>query len=433
MDARIVPVSTCSGSIQVPGDKSISHRSLLLSSMADGISRIYGALREGDCANTIHCLRQLGVIIRCEDDDTILVHGKGRHGFCEPDQVLYAGNSGTTMRLLMGLLAGQPFSAILDGDTSLRRRPMGRVTDPLKMMGAGLIGRHQEQFAPMAIRGGELQPLVEYALPVASAQVKSALLLAGCYTAGRHTIIEKYPTRDHTEIMMAAMGISLRREGKTIEMAGSRDLTAAIIHVPGDFSAAAFLIGAALIIPGSYLQIENVGLNPTRIGFLEAVKAMGGEIEISRIESWQGEQVGTISVFGSTLQGVKITAEQVPGMIDELPLLAVLGAYAAGETEISGAAELRLKESDRIRAISAELQKMGADIIEKDDGLRIRGGRKLRGSALDSHQDHRIAMALAIAGLRADSPSMINGAECMGISYPGFLQTLSLLTDTDFS
>ena len=428
MNVTIKPADCFSGTVQVPGDKSISHRAMLIASMAAGQSEIFGALTEGDCASTLCCLRELGVDIKTTEAGKISVIGKGRFGFHEPEKVLDVGNSGTTLRLLLGILAGQQFTTVLTGDSSLRQRPMGRVTIPLREMGALIVGRAAGEKAPLAIRGCGLKPLVQYPLAVASAQVKSALLLAGCYTDGKHSIIEKADTRDHTEIMLAGMGVTIQRRGYEIEMEGGQNLTPGTIRVPGDFSSAAFLIAVALLIPGSWLQIEKVGLNPTRVGFLDTAKEMGARITVSKEESWNGEKIGTITVESSLLQGTVIPAERIPLMIDELPILTVLAAYAQGETIIHGAEELRLKESDRIRAMATELSKMDADIWEKEDGLVIRGKRDLAGATLHSHHDHRIAMSLIVAALRARSPSVIEAVDCIRISYPEFLETVAVLT-----
>ena len=427
MNLTVKPAKQFSGSVVVPGDKSMTHRALLLSSMASGPSEIQGALMEGDCKSTVTCLQRLGIQITSPGQGCYQVEGKGLFGFREPAQVLYTGNSGTTMRLLLGVLAGQPFTTVINGDRSLRRRPMGRVTGPLQDMGADIIGRENNQKAPLAVRGRKLTALDHYRIPVPSAQVKSSLLLAGLYTDGVQSIIESIPTRDHTEIMLASCGVHLEKKAGVLSLPGGQEIRPRTWMIPGDFSSAAFLIGAALLFPGSQLKIKQVGLNPTRTGFLDILKAMGAAIEVTDQQVWNGETVGTVKVTGGPLHGVKVSGEIIPRMIDEIPILTVLAANAVGETEISGAGELRFKESDRITCMVRELTKMGADLEEKADGLLIRGGAPLSGGRLHSYGDHRIAMSLLVAALAAENESTIHNAECVSISYPDFVNTVSSL------
>ncbi len=427
MNRILIPLKRISGTIQVPGDKSISHRAFIISSLASGPSFIEGALTTGDCFSTIQCLGELGVEMDI-GENTVVVHGKGLHGYRCPDHPLDAGNSGTTLRLLAGVAAGQPFTTVMTGDDSLRRRPMNRIIRPLTMMGAAVFGEDNDTRAPLRIHGGVLNPLNSYAIPVASAQVKSALLLAGLFSQGTHSLIEPTPTRDHTEIMLSDRGVRLQREGTCISLEGGQEPVPGSQKVPGDFSSAAFLLSAALLAREGALRIEKVGLNPTRTGFLDVLREMGADMDVGDAENWNGEPVGSIHVTSSDLRGVEIHSAMIPRIIDELPLIAVLGMYAEGTTVVRGAEELRFKESDRIRAMAAELRKMGGDVQEMEDGFIVRGGPTIQGASLCSHNDHRVAMALSVAALSAKGTSILQDAECMEVSYPNFYDAVTSLS-----
>jgi 3-phosphoshikimate 1-carboxyvinyltransferase len=422
MDVTVAPVSRLSGRISVPGDKSISHRAAIIGAISSGITEITGFLRADDCLRTLACLRDLGV--RVEDDQgQLVIHGAAGR-LLEPARVLDAGNSGTTMRLLAGVLAAQPFTAELDGDESLRRRPMDRLADPLRRMGAH-VGAREGRYPPLRIMGAQLRGIT-YEVPVASAQVKSAVLLAGVSAAGETTVIEPVPTRDHTERMLAGFGVPVRRENTRITITpaiprGSR------VAIPGDISSAAFFLAAAAAIPGSELTVENVGVNPTRTGVLDAFRGMGAPaiVEAGRDQSW--EPVGNVSIRGRRPRAVAIDGALIPRLIDELPVLCILGAVAEGRTVIRDASELRVKESDRIGVLVTGLRALGVSVQERPDGMEIEGGR-LRGGTVDAAGDHRIAMAFAIAGLLAEEPVTVRGAESVAVSFPGFFETLEAVT-----
>jgi 3-phosphoshikimate 1-carboxyvinyltransferase len=403
----------------VPGDKSISHRALLLGALAEGTTTVHNFLRSADCLSTASCLKALGVGIEgLEGSGPVTVAGRGLQGLAEPEDVLDAGNSGTTARLLLGILAGQPFTALLTGDASLRRRPMARVTAPLARMGAQILGRRDGSLLPLAVRGGRLRG-GHFALPVASAQLKSALLLAGLNAEGETSITEPAPSRDHTERMLAAWGVPLRREGSSVILPAGPRLRAQTVSVPGDISAAAFFLVAAAILPGSQVTIKGVGVNSTRTGVLDVLARMGALVSLTNRHEESGEPLADITVAAAPLQGVEIAGPLIPRLIDEIPALAVAACYAQGETVIRDAAELRVKESDRLAALARELGALGADIRELPDGLIIRG-RPLHGGEVKSHGDHRLAMALAVAALAARGPVTIAGADCVSISFPTF-------------
>ncbi|MGB4505413.1 MAG: 3-phosphoshikimate 1-carboxyvinyltransferase [Syntrophaceticus sp.] len=418
MKLLISPGQGLSGRCSVPGDKSISHRAALIASIAEGETQVFNYSMGADCLHTLQCLERLGVVIE-KTDRCIRITGRGLDGLKEPRDILNTGNSGTTMRLLLGLLTGQDFFAVLTGDESLCQRPMGRVITPLAMMGAQIWGRSENRYAPLAIRGtSEVRP-IEYRLPVPSAQVKSALLLAGLKAPGTTTIIQPLPSRDHTERMLQVFGASLRMMGNVIHLEGNKRLKGQVVQVPGDISAAAFLIVAATLIKDSEILIQNVGINPTRTGILDVLEMMGAEIEIQNLRSWNNEPVADLLVRSAELRGTVIEGELLPRVLDEIPVLAVAAAAAQGETEINDAGELRVKETDRLRAITTELQKMKVEIKEKPEGLWIRGGQ-LQGARVSSWGDHRIAMALAIAGLAARGETLVDDAECLDISFPTF-------------
>ncbi|MFI5339407.1 MAG: 3-phosphoshikimate 1-carboxyvinyltransferase [Candidatus Methylomirabilales bacterium] len=412
------------GAIRVPGDKSISHRSLLLGALAEGSTEVRGFLRSEDCLATLAALRALGVEITESADGRIVIRGQGPEGLHEPEVVLDAGNSGTTLRLLAGLLAARPFFSILTGDSSLRCRPMRRVVDPLTAMGATLLGRAGGQYPPLAIQGRQLSGIA-WTSPVASAQVKSAILLAGIQATGETSVTEPVLSRDHTERMLAAFGVAVRRQGTTVSVTGPARLRATSVAVPGDLSSAAFFLAAAAADPGGEVRIRDMGVNPTRAGVLEVLKAMGATITQARARTEAGEPLADLSVHGARLRGTRIGAELIARLIDEIPALAVAGALAEGETVISGAAELRVKEVDRLSALAGELTKLGAQVVEERDGLRIAGGRRLRGAVVGSRGDHRMAMALAVAALFADGETRVQDVACVETSFPGFARLLA--------
>ncbi|MGM9571500.1 MAG: 3-phosphoshikimate 1-carboxyvinyltransferase [bacterium] len=425
MQIKIAPKNKLQGRVQVPGDKSISHRAIMFGALAKGRTVVRGFLRGEDCLSTVSCFRSLGIEIR-DDGELLEITGQGLHGLKEPECLLNTGNSGTTTRLLLGILAGQNFYSVLAGDQSLCSRPMGRVIKPLSAMGAKIYGRQNNTLAPLTVLPAELIPS-DYALPVASAQVKSALLLAGMYADGVSSVTEPYLSRDHSERMLRSFGAELETSGLKVQIKGHPKLTGQEITVPGDISSAAFFLVAGAAAEKAEIVLTNVGLNPTRTGIIDVLKAMGADIEILREETIAGEPTGDILVKNSSLHGVNIGGEMIPRLIDEIPILAVAAALADGETVISDAAELRVKETDRIAAVVAELRKMGADITEKPDGMIIRGGQPLHGAECATYHDHRMAMALAVAGLNADGETVINGAECAAVSFPEFFALLKEL------
>lgn len=410
-----------SGEITVPGDKSISHRAVLMGAIAEGITEVRGFLRGEDTLNTLKACRRMGVAVE-EAGDDLTIHGVGLQGLQEPQDVLDLGNSGTGMRLLAGLLAGQNFFSVMTGDSYLRQRPMARITRPLREMGARIMGRDDARLAPLAIQGGGLSPMV-YHSPVSSAQVKSAILLAGLCTEGTTTVIEPCPSRDHTERMFRQFGCPVAQEGTTVSIDGGRRLAGREIQVPGDFSSAAFFIVAALCVPGSEILVHNVGTNPTRTGLLTILKRMGADIRVSAKVNGD-EPLADIQIAASRLQGTEVSADEVPTTIDEFPILCVAAALAEGETRITGAAELRVKETDRIRAMTFNLTAVGAEVEELDDGLMIQGRETLKGGRCKSFGDHRIAMAMAVAGLCCSKGTTIEDTGCIGTSFPGFWETL---------
>ncbi|HEX3015072.1 MAG TPA: 3-phosphoshikimate 1-carboxyvinyltransferase [Desulfobacteria bacterium] len=424
MDITIKPIKRLEGNLKVPGDKSISHRAVMFSALAEGSSEIHGFLPGQDCLSTIACFRQLGIDIEQLGPTALRVHGKGLHGLREPETILDVGNSGTTMRLMLGILAGQPFSTVLTGDASIVKRPMARVTAPLRQMGANIIGRKEGNLAPLAIRGGELKP-INFVSPVASAQVKSAVLLAGMFAAGSTSVEEPFVSRDHTERMLQAFGARIERQGTKVTIQAEPRLTPLNINVPGDISSAAFLMVAASICQAGEVILSNVGLNPTRDGILEVLTAMGAKIKVENKREVSGELVGDLVVQAAKLTGISIGGSMIPRLIDEIPALAVAAAYAEGVTEIRDAAELKVKETNRITAISTELRKFGVDVEELPDGLRITGGKPLSGTVVESYNDHRIAMAMAVAALGAEGVSTITGGEIAEVSFPGFFEQLA--------
>ena len=420
---QIQPCGPLRGEITVPGDKSISHRAVMLGALANGTTHITGFLMGEDCLSTIECFRKMGVEIEITEDE-VTVEGVGLHGLCEPEETLYTGNSGTTTRLLCGILAGQPFTATLNGDASIQKRPMGRVIKPLREMGASIEGKN-DNYCPLTLYPSELHG-IECRLPVASAQLKSAILLAGLYAEGQTTVIEPAPSRDHTERMFRALGVEIETEGNTITLDPPEDLHAVDIAVPGDISSAAFFLVAGAIVPGSELTIRNVGVNPTRTGILDVLREMGADITESNFRD-DAEPVCDLTVRHSRLHGVEIGGSIIPRLIDELPVLAVAAAFAEGETVIRDAQELKVKESNRIAAMVTELTRAGVDVEETDDGMIIRGGKTPCGASFETYKDHRIAMSLAVLALAAQTSSRINDPEVVSISYPDFFDTLEAL------
>ena len=418
---KIQPARKLEGSVQMPGDKSISHRYAMLGAIAEGLTEIHFFASSADCQSTLDCLRKLGVKNE-RRENIVTIEGAGLSGLKPPDGILDAGNSGSTMRMLSGILAGQRFKSVIGGDASLSRRPMKRVIDPLTRMGAR-IQSAEGGLPPLEIEGGALKP-IRYELPVPSAQVKSAILLAGLYAGGETEVIEPVPTRDHTEIALEQMGADIGRHGRTIAVRGGAKLEGKKLYVPGDISSAAFFIVAGLLVPESNLVIRNVGLNPTRTAILDVLAQMGGRVKVINVEMLNGELLGDLHVEPGTLRGGEIAAEMVPGLIDELPVLSVFGTQTEQGLTYHGAAELRVKESDRIATVAANLRRMGAEVEEFPDGLRVAGRQKLRGAEINSQGDHRIAMAFAVAGLAAEGTTLIRDSGCVDISFPEFFQTL---------
>jgi 3-phosphoshikimate 1-carboxyvinyltransferase len=428
----IHPAGPLKGTISVPGDKSITHRAIMLSALANGETTITGYCRGEDCLNTARAFRAMGIQIE-ESVASLHVYGKGQWGLTEPEHPIDCGNSGTGIRLLTGLLAGQDFFTVLTGDDSIRRRPMGRVVKPIRTMGATISGRKGGELAPLAVTGSRLRGIT-YVSPVSSAQVKSALLFAALSAEGVTRITEPRQSRDHTERMLKFLGIPVRQEGTTVELEGRPSMgwsSKGALHIPGDLSSAAFFLVGASIIPGSDITITNVGINPTRVGVLDVLTEMGADIHIHNAREQAGEPVSDLRIRASRLHGIRIGRERIPQTIDEFPILCVAAAIADGETVISGAEELRVKESDRIATMATEMKKMGVSIEETLDGLIIHGsaGRTLRGASCTSYGDHRVAMSLAMAGLVADAPTNIANTECIETSFPGFdAKRLELLT-----
>jgi 3-phosphoshikimate 1-carboxyvinyltransferase len=427
----VTPARRLRGTLSPPGDKSISHRAAILNALAEGEALIENFQRGADCLATLRCLALLGVRWHWRGPDTLALQGVGLDGLREPPAPLDCRNSGTTMRLLAGVLAGQPFFSVLTGDASLRSRPMGRIAGPLQAMGAQVWGRQGGQLAPLAIRGHRPLKGMVHRLPVASAQVKSCLLLAGLYGDDETTVQEPGPSRDHTERMLEAMGVHLeQRDGHIRLSPPRRGLQPLSLRVPGDFSAAAFWIVAAACHPDAEVRLEGVGINSTRTGLLDVLREMGADIVLQEERTWGCEPVADIVVRSSRLRAVQVGGDVVPRLIDEVPLLALAGCFAEGETVIRDAAELRVKESDRLRATARELGRLGARIEELPDGLRVRGGIRLRGCRVRSYGDHRLAMTLAVAGLLAEGETVIGNPDAVSVSYPNFWRDLDRLASS---
>jgi 3-phosphoshikimate 1-carboxyvinyltransferase len=410
------------GELHVPGDKSISHRSIMFGSIACGITRVTGFLRGEDALATLHAFRSMGVEVE-DDGVSLTIHGKGLHGLTEPIDVIDCGNSGTSMRLLAGLLAGQNFFSVLSGDKYLRARPMKRVVSPLTQMGGRIHGRVGGEKAPLAIQGAKLQA-IEYRSPVSSAQVKSALMLAGLYADGETVITEPHLSRDHSERMLRYLGAAVETFPGGVRLSGGVELSGREINVPGDISSAAFFMVAGLIVPDSELLIRGVGVNPTRTGIIDILKEMGGDIELLNRREESGEPVADIRVRSSRLKGIEISGEVVPRAIDEFPVICVAASLAEGITEIRDASELRVKETDRIAAMATNLRLAGVQVSESPSGMEITGVERLKGCSAESYGDHRIAMSMMIAGLAADGETRISDVDCIATSFPGFRELL---------
>lgn len=412
------------GEVTVPGDKSISHRAVMFGALAEGKTEITGFLRGADCLSTISCFRQLGISID-EAADKIIIHGRGLHGLSAPADTLDTGNSGTTTRLISGILTGQNFTSILNGDASIQKRPMRRIMTPLSQMGASIRSLNGNDCAPLQITGSALHG-ISYSSPVASAQVKSAVLLAGLYADSETSVTEPAVSRNHTELMLQSFGADVRSEGLTAVIQPEPVLHGMDIRVPGDISSAAYFIAAGCLVPDAEILIRNVGINPTRAGILQVAREMGADITLLN-EKNIGEPVADLLVKSSSLQGTTIGGDIIPALIDELPVIAVMAAAAEGTTVIRDAAELKVKESDRIAVMTENLSAMGCDITATEDGMIINGGNALHGAVIDSHLDHRIAMSFAVASMIADGKTEIKDADCVKISYPNFYKDMQML------
>lgn len=426
MNITIRPSSRIRGRVELPGDKSISHRLAMLGAIANGETVIRGFSDSADCAGTLSCLRQLGVGIGSPGSGHVVISGLGLRGLEASEHALDAGNSGSTLRMLSGILAGQHFSTTISGDPSLRRRPMRRIIDPLSRMGAE-IRAGPDNTPPLSIRGGDLQA-IDYPMPVASAQVKSAILLAGLYASGTTRVVEPLASRDHTEIALRQFGVELQVSGRELLIQGGQQPRAQAAAVPGDLSSAAFLVAATLLLPNSETLFPGVGLNPRRRAMVDVLVEMGAAIDIIDEYTLHGERVGDLRVRSSNLRGGHLSGALIPQLIDEIPVLAVLAPCTQEGIHIRDAAELRVKESNRIQSIVENLRAMGVAVEEYPDGMSIPGRQSLRGGLVDSHGDHRIAMAFSIAGLVADQPTVIGNADCVSVSFPGFYDLLARLT-----
>ncbi|XRG80916.1 3-phosphoshikimate 1-carboxyvinyltransferase [Rossellomorea sp. GAMAL-10_SWC] len=413
------------GDVTIPGDKSISHRAIMFGSLAKGTTKITNFLLGEDCLSTIACFRKLGVQIEVSEDE-VAVYGKGIEGLKEAHEVLDVGNSGTTARLMMGILCGLPFHSVIIGDESIGKRPMKRVTKPLKMMGTSIDGREDATYTPISIRGGSLNS-ISYASPVSSAQVKSSILLAGLFAKGTTTVTEPEKSRDHTERMLNAFGCELVVDGNKVSINGNQELTATDVIVPGDISSAAFFLVAGSIVPNSEILLKNVGVNPTRTGILTVLERMGANITLEDEKVVNGEPIANIRVKSSNLKSTVIGGAEIPTCIDELPILALAAALADGETIIKDAEELRVKETDRIQTVVTELTNLGVSIEATKDGMIIQGNSSLIGANVNSHGDHRMGMMLSIAALLAKGDTIIENTECIAVSFPNFKEQLNEL------
>lgn len=402
------------GQIKVPGDKSISHRAVMLGSLANGVTEISGFLKGADCLSTIDCFRKMGIDIDINGEN-VTVHGNGLRGLKKSDEMLYTGNSGTTTRLLCGILSGQNFDTSITGDVSIQKRPMGRVVKPLSMMGAKI----ENEYCPLYITGTKLHG-IDYKMPVASAQVKTAIILAGLYADGETVIHEIEKSRDHTELMLSAMGADLTVDNLDITVKPTNDLTAVNVDVPGDISSAAFFLVLGAILSNSQITVTNVGINPTRTGIIDVLKDMGADITLENVHTSAGETVADITVRSSSLKGTTVGGDIIPRLIDELPIIAVAAVFADGQTVIKDAQELKVKETNRIRAVVDEFNKCGIDITETDDGMIINGGKSIHGADFKTYGDHRMAMSLTVLAQLADGESTLDDSDCACVSYPTF-------------
>lgn len=423
----ITKATSLKGEIKVPGDKSISHRGVMFGAISEGTTELTGFLDGADCRSTIGCFRAMGIDIS-QNADHVVIHGKGLHGLKAPSQMLDVGNSGTTTRLISGILAGQPFVSSLNGDESIQKRPMGRIITPLTQMGAHIRSIKDNGCAPLEIGGSPLKA-IHYDSPVASAQVKSCVLLAGLYADGVTSVTEPVVSRNHTELMLSGFGADIKSEDLTASIVGNPKLIGQKIEVPGDISSAAYFIVAGLICENADLLIKNVNTNPTRAGIIKVAQDMGGNIELLNERIVSGEPVADIHVTSSILHGCEVSGDIIPTLIDELPVIAVMAACASGTTTIKDAAELKVKESDRIATVTENLKNMECDITPTDDGMIINGGNPLKGTTVKTYLDHRIAMSFAIAGLVAQGETTFDNEECCCISYPNFFRTLNNITN----
>lgn len=419
-------VHSLQGEIAVPGDKSISHRAIMFGSLAKGTTEIHNFLQGADCLSTISCFEKMGIIVE-NTSNIVKVHGKGLYGLSKPSDILDVGNSGTTARLMSGILSAQNFSSILTGDASIQKRPMKRVTAPLSQMGANIASERGNDCCPLLIQGNSLTG-ISYHSPVASAQVKSAILLAGLYADGTTSVTEPYVSRNHTELMLEQFGVPVTVNGTTVSISKVEELQSQTITVPGDISSAAFFIVAGLITQNSCIRLTNVGINETRSGILDVCRAMGANITLENVKNDCGEPVADIVVKTSELKGTVLEGALIPRLIDEIPIIAVMACFANGTTIIKDAEELKVKESNRLDIMVNYLSQMGADIEGTEDGMIIRGGKTLHGITVDSNHDHRIAMSFAIASLVCEGTMNIKGSECVTISYPKFYEDLKRLS-----
>ncbi|MCM3730228.1 3-phosphoshikimate 1-carboxyvinyltransferase [Fictibacillus nanhaiensis] len=427
MGKQLTPIQSLNGTIKVPGDKSISHRAVMFGSIAEGKTTINGFLTGEDCLSTISCFKKLGVNIE-QDNEQVTVNGKGISGLKPPTEDLYVGNSGTTIRLMLGILANTPFTSVLTGDESIAKRPMNRVTQPLKQMGAEIEGNESGNKVPLQVKGGKTKGF-HYHSPIASAQVKSAIILAGLKGDGTTSVTEPLKSRDHTERMLEAFGAKVECEGLTVSIHGGQELKGTHIEVPGDISSAAFFLVAGAIVPNSTITLQKVGLNPTRTGILDVLNQMGAEISYQNMNDEVSEPFGDLVIKTSSLKGTVIKGDLIPRLIDEIPIIALAATQAEGQTIIQDAQELRVKETDRIETVVNELKKMGADIEATEDGMIINGQTMLKGAPVQSHGDHRIGMMLSIASCIAEGETTLSNSEAIAVSYPTFYNQLERLSN----
>jgi 3-phosphoshikimate 1-carboxyvinyltransferase len=427
MGKQLTPIQSLNGTIKVPGDKSISHRAVMFGSIAEGKTTINGFLTGEDCLSTISCFKKLGVNIE-QDNEQVTVNGKGISGLKPPTEDLYVGNSGTTIRLMLGILANTPFTSVLTGDESIAKRPMNRVTQPLKQMGAEIEGNESGNKVPLQVKGGKTKGF-HYHSPIASAQVKSAIILAGLKGDGTTSVTEPLKSRDHTERMLEAFGAKVECEGLTVSIHGGQELKGTHIEVPGDISSAAFFLVAGAIVPNSTITLQKVGLNPTRTGILDVLNQMGAEISYQNMNDEVSEPFGDLVIKTSSLKGTVIKGDLIPRLIDEIPIIALAATQAEGQTIIQDAQELRVKETDRIKTVVNELKKMGADIEATEDGMIINGRTMLKGAPVQSHGDHRIGMMLSIASCIAEGETTLSNSEAIAVSYPTFYNQLERLSN----